>query len=125
MPTVTSHDTSAECEALREDGDNTAAGGLAPLSEAEFMGLLGELCAAFAPRRFALSEVYGDFEDGRVFAWGLAFEDWTLLCSDDGQLLGVFPSAERALDRLSRRVNLRLVWIDPYADGEDEEEHRG
>jgi hypothetical protein len=120
MPTATSSDTSAEYETAQEDGDTAVASRLAPLSEAEFMELLVELCADFAPRRFALGEVYGDYDDGRVFAWGLAFEKQAVLCSDDGWPIGVFPSAERALTRLSRRGNLRLVWIDrgPDPDGE-------
>lgn len=117
-----SRDTSAEHETTHEDAEKDVASALAPLSETEFMDLLGELCVAFAPRRFALGEVYGDYDDGRVFAWGVAFEDRAVLCSDDGQRIGVFPSAERALARLSRRGRLRLVWIDPSAVGEDEEE---
>jgi hypothetical protein len=120
MPTATSRDTSAGYESVEEDGDVVATSGLAPLSEVEFMDLLGELCSDFAPRRFALGEVHGDYDDGRVFAWGTAFEDRAVLCSDDGRPFGVFPSAERALARLSRHVNLRLVWVDPGPDPDDE-----
>lgn len=113
--------TSAEYETAQEDCDTVAASGLPPLGEAEFMELLDELCVNFAPRRFALGEIFGDYDDGRVLAWGMAFEDRALLCSDDGRPIGVFPSAERALTRLSGSVNLRLVWIDPDSDAEAEE----
>lgn len=112
-----SWDTSAEHETTPEDAEKDVASALAPLSETEFMDLLGELCIDFAPRRFALGEVYGDYDDGRVFAWGVAFEDRAVLHSEDGQRIGVFPCAERALAQLSRGLNLRLVWIDPEPGG--------
>lgn len=98
-------------------GGVAASSALPPLNEAEFMELLGELCVDFAPRRFALGEVYSDYDDGRVLAWGMALEGRAVLHSDDGRPIGVFPSAERALARLSRGLNLRLVWIDPDPDG--------
>ncbi len=122
MLAARSQGISPEHETAHEDGDTDVASGLAPLSEAEFMELLVELCVCFAPRRFALGEVYGDYDDGRVVAWGVAFEDRAVLHNEDGRRIGVFPSAERALARLSYCGNLRLVWIDPDPDSEVEEE---
>lgn len=128
MMVETFQDAVEERDPARAECDAVAASVLPPLSEAEFMELLVELCVGFAPRRFALGEVYGDYDDGQVLAWGMTFGDRAVLCSDDGRPIGVFPSAERALARLSGRANLRLVWIDPETEDEvcaREEEETG
>lgn len=43
--------------------------------EAEFAQEIAELVAAEAPRLFAVVQEYGERVDGRIAAWGLAFED--------------------------------------------------
>ncbi|MFK3982020.1 hypothetical protein ACI2K4_16790 [Micromonospora sp. NPDC050397] len=79
----------------------------------EFHQLMTELAADYAPRRFAICEEYGDRVDGRVYAWGVAFEEHAWLQTDDDSFTGRFanaPSAARMLGRTGRR--LRLIWID-------------
>ncbi|WP_433343661.1 hypothetical protein [Micromonospora sp. CA-111912] len=79
----------------------------------EFQLMLVELVNEFAPRRFAICEEYGDRVDGRVFAWGMSFEDGVLLHSDDRTSTGHFADAEGALRLFSRTGRqLRLIWID-------------
>lgn len=80
-------------------------------SREEFMGALEELVRENAPRLFALCEEVGDRHDAHVQYWGIAFEDCADVVSHSGQLRGTFQSAEAALDRLSRRSNLHLVWV--------------
>jgi hypothetical protein len=43
--------------------------------EEEFAAGLEELVADFAPRLFALVEETGERVDGRIVAWGMAFDD--------------------------------------------------
>lgn len=43
--------------------------------EEEFARLMSEMVAAEAPRLFALVQEYGDRVDGRIAAWGMAFDD--------------------------------------------------
>ncbi|KAB1933773.1 hypothetical protein F8271_24175 [Micromonospora sp. ALFpr18c] len=86
----------------------------APLgTQKEFHLMLVELANAFAPRRFAICEEHGDRIDGRVFAWGLAFEDSALLCDDEQALTGRFRSPDSAVRLFARSGRrLRLIWID-------------
>ncbi|RKT89291.1 hypothetical protein SAMN05421805_11442 [Saccharopolyspora antimicrobica] len=79
-------------------------------SEEEFVAALQELARENAPRVFALCEEIGDRQDGHVEYWGMAFDDGADVVSASGQLRASFKSAEAALDRLSRRSNLHLVW---------------
>ena len=75
--------------------------------------MLVELVNAFAPRRFAICEEHGDRIDGRVFAWGLAFEDSALLCDDEQAYTGRFRSPDSAMRLFARSGRrLRLIWID-------------
>jgi hypothetical protein len=79
----------------------------------EFHQLMVELATDYAPRRFAVCEEYGDRVDGRVYAWGVAFEERVWLSADDRSLTGSFVNAENAM-RVLRRTGrrLRLIWID-------------
>ena len=79
----------------------------------EFHQLMAELATDYAPRRFAICEEYGDRLDGRVFAWGIAFEDHAWLCADDATFTGRFSEAENAVRIFSRTGrHLHLLWID-------------
>lgn len=92
---------------------------LPPLgSEEEFAQLVAELVTGEAPRLFALVEEQGKRFDGWILAWGMAFDDHAEVVGIDGGLRGSFPSAERARWVLSRRANIRLVWVDAETDQE-------
>ncbi|MDA3629264.1 hypothetical protein [Saccharopolyspora oryzae] len=84
---------------------------LSSWSREEFMSALEELARENAPRVFALCEEVGDQQDGHVEYWGMAFEESTDVVSASGQLRASFQSPEAALNRLSRRANLHLVWV--------------
>ena len=88
----------------------------APLcDEPEFAALAERLVADFAPRLFALVEEAGERVDGRVFAWGLAFEDHAEVVGVDRAIRGSFRSADSARLVFSRCAKMRLVWYDPDA----------
>lgn len=98
-----------------EDVDPSA---LAPLcGEAEFDELVDELVADEAPRLFAVVQVYGDQADGRIAAWGMAFEDHADVVGVDGGARMSLRSPERAVRRFARRqhITARLVWVNPDA----------
>lgn len=81
--------------------------------EEEFARLMSEMVAAEAPRLFALVQEYGDRADGRIAAWGMAFEDGAeVVGTSPGTHLSV-RSAEMALRWFRRggRVQTRLVWL--------------
>ncbi|MGH3822609.1 MAG: hypothetical protein ACRDRA_07180 [Pseudonocardiaceae bacterium] len=78
-------------------------------SEEEFAQEVRELVADEAPRVFALVEEYGERVDGRIVAWGMAFQDGTEVVGVNGLHLRV-ASAERAQRAFSRRRTIRLVW---------------
>ncbi|MGH3870644.1 MAG: hypothetical protein ACRDSR_03850 [Pseudonocardiaceae bacterium] len=88
----------------------------APLcAEPEFAALAEGLVADFAPRLFALVEEIGERVDGRIFAWGLAFEDRAEVVGVDRTIRGSFASADSARLMFSRCGKMRLVWYDPDA----------
>ena len=89
---------------------------LAPLcGEAEFNELVDELVADEAPRLFAVMQVYGEQVDGRIAAWGMAFEDHSDVVGVDGSAWMGLPSPERAVRMFARRqhITARLVWVNP------------
>ncbi|MDQ2790230.1 MAG: hypothetical protein DLM60_18165 [Pseudonocardiales bacterium] len=91
---------------------------LPPLcGEAEFAELMAGLVADDAPRLFAVVQEYGDRVDGRIAAWGIAFEDCAKVVAVDHGLHMSLRSPERAVLAFSRRphITARLVWIDPPA----------
>jgi hypothetical protein len=88
----------------------------APLcNEWEFAALVEGLVADFAPRLFALVEEEGERVDGRVFAWGMAFEDRAEVVGADRAIRGSFSSADSAHLVFSRCGKMRLVWFNPDA----------
>ena len=84
--------------------------GIEEETEEEFAQEVAELVADEAPRLFALVQEYGERVDGRVIAWGMAFDDHVEIVSLGHGLRGSFPSAERARRAFSRRAKIRLVW---------------
>jgi hypothetical protein len=91
--------------------------------EAEFNELVDEMVADEAPRLFAVVQVYGDWVDGRIAAWGMAFEDHAEVVSVDGRTHMSLRSAERAVRGFRRRpdVNAHLVWVNPDAASSPDE----
>lgn len=79
--------------------------------EKSLMSELTEMSAEFAPRRFALCEVWADEEDAGVVGWGMAFDDEAMLYLPESGLMARLSSAQRAL-RLTRSADRRVVWID-------------
>ena len=91
---------------------------LAPLcGEAEFNELVDEQVADEAPRLFAVMQVYSERVDGRIAAWGMAFEDHADVVGVDGGAWMGLPTPERAVRMFARRrhITARLVWVNPDA----------
>jgi hypothetical protein len=87
---------------------------LAPVcDEAEFTELVGELVAEHAPRLFAVVQEYGERADGRIAAWGMAFEDYAKVIGVDRGVHLSLCSPERAMRAFSHRphITARLVWV--------------
>lgn len=80
--------------------------------EEEFAAMVEDMVHEEAPRLFAIVQEIGEREDGRIAAWGLAFEDHTAVLRDRGTWLHV-NSPERARHLLGRApdVTARLVWV--------------
>lgn len=86
----------------------------APLcDEAEFAKLIDEMVAEEAPRLFAVVQEYGERVDGRIAAWGMAFEDYAEIVGLDNYVHVSLGSPERATHLFSRRphITARLVWV--------------
>lgn len=91
---------------------------VAPLcDEAEFTELVDEMVAEEAPRVFAVVQEYGERVDGRIAAWGLAFEDYTEVVGVDHDIRMSRCSLDFAARAFSRRphITARLVWVNPEA----------
>ncbi|MGH3686178.1 MAG: hypothetical protein ACRDRU_05645 [Pseudonocardiaceae bacterium] len=91
---------------------------LAPLcDEAEFAQEVAELVAEEAPRLFAVVQEYGERADGRIAAWGMAFEDHAKVCAVDRPLHLSLRAPERAVRAFSHspHITARLVWVNPAA----------
>jgi hypothetical protein len=72
-----------------------------------------------APRLFAVVQEYGERADGRVAAWGMAFEDGAKVFGvDRGQYLSL-RSPERAVRAFNHgpHITARLVWVNPDPGG--------
>jgi hypothetical protein len=74
---------------------------------------VAELAAEYAARRFTLCWIDVEDDDGGIFGWGMVLpSDVAVVTDDDGHLLGVFSSAERARRLFGRRREVVLVWFD-------------
>jgi len=94
-------------------------------TEEEFAQEVAELVADEAPRVFALVQEYGERIDGRVIAWGMAFDDHAEVVGVHRRLRGSFPSAGRARRAFSRRAKIRLVWVDAETAPRSDDDHVG
>jgi hypothetical protein len=85
--------------------------------EAEFAQEVAELVADEAPRLFAVVQEYGERVDGRIAAWGMAFEDHATVCAVDRPLRLTLRAPERALRAFSHGpyITARLIWVNPAA----------
>jgi len=99
--------------------------GIGEETEEEFAQEVAELVADEAPRLFALVQEHGERVDGRVIAWGMAFDDHADAISVGRGLRGSFPSAERARRAFSRRAKIRLVWADAETAPRDDDHAAG
>lgn len=83
--------------------------------EAEFSELVTEMVSDEAPRLFAVVQECGKREDGRIAAWGMAFDDRAdVVRCGGGSWLSV-SSPDRACRLLGRGpdITARLVWVTP------------
>lgn len=97
---------------------------LAPLcSEEEFAEILENLVADEAPRLFAVVQEYGERVDGRIAAWGMAFDDHAEVVSVNRRRMSL-PAPENALRgfHVGRHIRARLVWFNPAAATPAEED---
>lgn len=90
---------------------------LTPLcDEAEFAELVEELVTDEAPRLFAVVQEYGKRADGRIAAWGLAFEDYAEVVGVDHGIRVSRCSPDFAARVFTRpHITARLVWVNPEA----------
>ena len=84
-----------------------------PLGDAEtFAAMLAEMVADQAPRVFAVVQEYGDRLDGRIAAWGMAFDESVAVFGTNGNMFVGAESPEAVMDRFGAggRVTPRVVW---------------
>lgn len=86
--------------------------------EPEFAALVADLVAVSAPRLFAVVQEYGTRVDGRVAAWGLAFDDHVDVLDVGGVGRARVHSLERAVSFYARppEVSTRVVFP-PFSPG--------
>lgn len=77
---------------------------------------MAEMVNDEAPRLFAVVQELGERVDGRIAAWGMAFDDHAALVRERGVWLSV-SSPDRARHLLGRApdVTAHLVWVTPSA----------
>ena len=82
-----------------------------------FTALVECMVADQAPRLFAVVEEYGERVDGRIAAWGMAFEDHADVVSIGGGVRLSAQSPESALAAFGRGTHITpyVVWINPDA----------
>jgi hypothetical protein len=83
--------------------------------EDEFAELVTEMVAEHAPRLFAVVQEYRDRVDGRIAAWGMAFDDHAeIVAANRGLRMGL-NEPENAISLFGRGadVRARLVWVSP------------
>ena len=83
--------------------------------EPRFAEILAGMVADFAPRVFAVVQVYGERVDGRIAAWGMTFEDHVKMFAVDGWSPMTVQAPEDALSGFAwgKHITTRLVWVDP------------
>nr|CEL18995.1 hypothetical protein [Kibdelosporangium sp. MJ126-NF4] len=96
---------------------------LTPLyGEAEFAKQMEGLVADEAPRLFAVVQEYGERVDGRIAAWGMAFDGCAdVIATEDGSRVNVRdPESALHLFAVGTRIRAHLVWVNPEAATRDE-----
>jgi hypothetical protein len=80
----------------------------------EFATLVEQMAVDQAPRLFAVVQTYGQL-DGRVAAWGMAFDDGAEIVGVDRALRMSLEAADTApmLFALDGGAEARLVWLRP------------
>ncbi len=92
--------------------------GLTPLcDEPEFAAILLGMVADEAPRLFAVVQEYGERIDGRIAAWGMAFDDHVEVVFVERERWMSLQAPETALRMFDfgSHIQARLVWINPDA----------
>lgn len=97
----------------RSSADRPHPGPESPFSAAEFATELRQLVVDEAPRLFAVVQVYGDKMDGRVAAWGMAFEEYAEIVSVEGHRRLSVRSLDRAVRSFAHppRITAQLEWV--------------
>lgn len=74
-----------------------------------------EMVDDLAPRRFAIVQDLGDHYDGRVVAWGMAFEDRVEIVDAKSSSSMSLTSPAPALRQYARppHITSRILWVDP------------
>ncbi|WP_218120147.1 hypothetical protein [Actinopolyspora mzabensis] len=82
--------------------------------EPRFAELLRGIVADHAPHVFVIVQEYGERVDGRVAAWGMAFDERAEIVTVEGDMRMSLRSPEAALPnfRFGTRIRSRLVWFD-------------
>jgi hypothetical protein len=92
--------------------------GMTPVGdEAQFGAMLECMVADYAPRIFAVVQEYGTRVDGKIAAWGMAFEDRAELVSISGGTRMSVQSPDEGVRRFrfGSHITPRLVWVNPAA----------
>ncbi len=85
--------------------------------EPEFAAIVESTVADEAPRVFAIVQEYGERVDGRIAAWGMAFDDHAEVVAVAHGMRGSLRTPEDALRLFNRgsHIRARLVWFNPDA----------
>ena len=124
-PDRTSHDTTPATAEPAPEQDRCVWDALVPDpsgreplgDELQFAEILDGMVADFAPRVFAVVQVYGERVDARIAAWGMACEDHVEVFGVDGWMPMTMQAPEDALPGFSwgRHITTRVVWVNPAA----------
>jgi hypothetical protein len=132
VPRRAPHDSAPSVVIQPQDcHDETPGEGIWPRTplcdEAEFAELVDEMVADEAPRLFAVVQEYGERVDGRIAAWGMAFDDHAEIISVDDDTSVSLSSPERAAHGFNHRPNItpRVVWVNPDATTPPDEIENG
>jgi hypothetical protein len=86
-----------------------------PWDRPAFDRLIAGMVHEDAPRRFAVVQELGDMRDGRIAAWGIAWDDRVVVTDTDDRTTMILESAELAAPAFAfgADITTRLVWVDP------------
>jgi hypothetical protein len=84
-------------------------------SEETYEQAVRGLVDEFAPRRFAIFQDLGEQFDGRVAAWGMAFDERFEIVDAQSSSWMSLASPDAALRQYGRQpgVTSRIIWLDP------------